>query len=424
MVVFQQIENRGTDVRAEDFKRGALALTANPDQGIRSKRPTGNGGTKVGDESRHRSTLQKDAGDFCDTPGSDAVEYLDDFTHPIFCERIRKGFINGALATGWQGAGFFRQTSGIGGEQEVGEADGGWIELEGFGRTNDFIAGGDELEGLTQLDTGGLFGTFVDVVEQALERFRIIFEGTDVGGDCLKSADHALDVAGGFEIRHQRFRRTAISDTQDNRFGALLGDSRKTALAEGFLGGIPPFFETGFGDDGTAEFLFQGIAGHAAAVAFEKVDDEGEWVTLDEAPKFFELLDFFRPEIIRRDPLGLLEGELEFHGLGRGLFEVDGDSLSREIPVGHLAGTEGFMNTKISGSQLRKALADRFRNATSFNQFRHVRMHAAEDGKPRKKTQGIPLINLSARRFHRFSPGGGTTRGRGWRGCMIPPSSA
>jgi hypothetical protein len=53
------------------------------------------------------------------------------------------------------------------------------------------------------------------------------------------------------------------------------------------------------------------------------------------------------------------------------------------------------MNTEISGSQLRKALADRFRNATGFNQFRHVRMHGAQDGKPPKKTQGIPSINLA-----------------------------
>ena len=147
----------------------------------------------------------------------------------------------------------------------------------------------------------------------------------------------------------------------------------------------------------------------------QQVDDEGERIALRQAAEFFELLDFFRPEIVGADPLGFLEGKLQLHRLSGGLFEVDGDFFGREIPVDHLAGTEGFMNTKISGSQLRKALADRFGNATGFNQFRHVRMHAAEDGKPSRKTQGIPLINLSESHFHGFSVGGGTTRGRGCR---------
>ena len=60
----------------------------------------------------------------------------------------------------------------------------------------------------------------------------------------------------------------------------------------------------------------------------------------------------------------------------------------------HLSGTEGFMNTKVSGSQLSKALADRFGDATGLNQLRHVRMHAAQDAKPSWKTQGIPCQNL------------------------------
>ena len=107
------------------------------------------------------------------------------------------------------------------------------------------------------------------------------------------------------------------------------------------------------------------------------------------------MLDFFSAEIFGGDPLGFLEGELQFHRLSRRFFEVDGDFFSRKIPIDHLTGAEGFVNTKVSGSQLRKALADRIRNATGLNQFRHIRMHAKEDGKPTLKTQGIPLRNLS-----------------------------
>ena len=184
--------------------------------------------------------------------------------------------------------------------------------------------------------------------------------------------------------------RTAVADAEHDRLGAFLRDSGEAAFAEGFFRGIPPFFETRLGDDCSGEFLFQRVASHAAAVAFEEVDDERERVGLHQAAEFFELLDFFRPEIVGADPLGLLERELQLHRLSGGLFEIDGDLFGREIPVDHLAGTEGFMNTKVSGSQLRKALADRFGNATGFNQFRHVRMHGRKMGSRPGKRKAFP----------------------------------
>ena len=159
--------------------------------------------TSAGSSPRSR----QDAGDFRHAAGADTVENPDDFLHPHVAEGIGKGFVNRTLAAGWKRAGFLGEFHGIGGKQEVGKPDGGGIEFEGFGRTDDFIAGGDELQGLAELDAGGFFRAFVDVAEQALEGVGVVFEGADIGGDGLEGPDHALDVAGGLEIRDQGLGR-------------------------------------------------------------------------------------------------------------------------------------------------------------------------------------------------------------------------
>ena len=232
----------------------------------------------MGDECGKLATLQKNAGDFRDAPGTDAVEHTDDFFHPDLGKSIGESFVNGALAAGWQGTGFFGEFHRISGKQKIGEADGGGIEFESLGGTDDFIAGGDELQRLAELDAGGLFRAFVDVAEQALEGFGVVFEGTDVRGDGFEGADHALDIAGGLEISDERLGGTLVAGAEDDGFGAFLWNDGQAALAKSLFGGVPPFFETGLGNDGSAEFFLQGIARHAAAVALEQMDDEFDGV--------------------------------------------------------------------------------------------------------------------------------------------------
>ena len=113
------------------------------------------------------------------------------------------------------------------------------------------------------------------------------------------------------------------------------------------------FLKSGFGDDGAAEFLFERIAGHAAAVAFEQVDDQGDRDRSSTSVRSSSICSiFFARKSSAGDPLGLLERELEFHGLAGGFLEVDDHFFGREVPIDHLAGAEGFMNTEVSGSQL------------------------------------------------------------------------
>ena len=153
---------------------------------------------------------------------------------PVIGEGIGKRFVNRALAAGWQRAGFFGEAGGIGGKQEIGKPDGGGIEFKRLGGTDDFVAGGDELEGLAELDAGGFFRAFVDVVEQALEGVRVVFESADVRGDGFQGADHALDVAGGFEIGDQRLGRAAVADAEHDRLRCVSAGRRRG----GFRGGL------------------------------------------------------------------------------------------------------------------------------------------------------------------------------------------
>ena len=91
-------------------------------------------------------------------------------------------------------SGFFGETSGVSGKQQVRESDGTGIEFEGLGGSNDLVAGGDELECLAKLDAGGFFRTFVDVAEQALEGIGVVFKRSDVCGDRFERADHAIQA--------------------------------------------------------------------------------------------------------------------------------------------------------------------------------------------------------------------------------------
>ena len=134
---------------------------------------------------------------------------------------------------------------------------------------------------MAKLHAGGLFCTFVDVVEKTFERVSVVFEGTDVRGDRFQGANHAFDVASGFEIGNQSLCWTAVTYAENNRFGTLLGNCCKTAFPKDFFGGIPPFFEAGFRNHGAGKFFFQGVAGHAPAVAFKEMNDQLERISFD-----------------------------------------------------------------------------------------------------------------------------------------------
>ena len=107
MIVLEEIEYRGPDIRAEDLACGTLALTADPDQSVRAHGAPSDRRAKVGDQRGHRITLLENTGDFRDTTSTDTVKNLHNFANPFFAESVRKRFVDCALATGRQGSGLF-----------------------------------------------------------------------------------------------------------------------------------------------------------------------------------------------------------------------------------------------------------------------------------------------------------------------------
>ena len=166
----------------------------------------------------------------------------------------------------------------------------------------------------------------------------------------LREQLDTLEATARAEIRQQGIRGRLPGGAQGERVGPLGRHGGRPRLTDRFFRRIPPFLVFGCGNHRAGKLFFQRIGRHRAAVAFEQLHDGGDGVALGKLAERLDLADFSGAEIVLRDPLGALDGELEVHRLVGILLEVDHDALGRQIPIENATGAERLVNAKISGS--------------------------------------------------------------------------
>ena len=82
MVVFEQIENCGTDIGAKHIGRRTLALAANPDESVGTERASRNRRCEMLVQSGQFIAVDQDAGNFRHAPRTNAVKHANHLLDP------------------------------------------------------------------------------------------------------------------------------------------------------------------------------------------------------------------------------------------------------------------------------------------------------------------------------------------------------
>ena len=162
------------DVITELGELGFLGMTIDPDWGgagadytsyalALTEIAAGDGALEMSDESRQLVVLLNQTGNFGHATGTNTVEDLNHLLHPLVAKGFGEGLKHGTLTGRGERAGFFSELERLGLHQQVGQTHGTWVQIQGLGGGNDFVAGGDKLQGLTKLYAGSLLGAFVNV---------------------------------------------------------------------------------------------------------------------------------------------------------------------------------------------------------------------------------------------------------------------
>ena len=286
----------------------------------------------------------EEAGNFHEEAGGGGLAEAQGDVGPAVTEGGGELLEGAALLGGGQGGEEVGQTV-LFAPEDVGHGGGAFAGLEGVVAGEDFVAGEKEFHRLGALEFAPLAGGVLNLGGEGLEFLDFVGEVAEGLGNLIQGGDLILEVAGTAELLDEAAAGGDGGIEQNDGVGFFEGELEVTVGLEFFLGGVPPFFESGgvedFGEEGGGDL----VGGGLAAEVGEDGGDEGNGFLRGLGLHGGGGGGFAGEDVSVGNVLQRLGGVGGLHGMILAAGEIDEDLAGEETPLGDASEAPAFVLT-------------------------------------------------------------------------------